>query len=469
MKGSQCAVYIGFSSSDYAYRRLDDLASIDSTVMTGNTASIAANRLSYFFDLRGPSMAVDTACSSSMVAFHQACQSIRSGESSQALVGGISLHLHPFSFVGFSKASMLSERGICNVFDASGDGYVRSEGGGIFLLKNLDEAIADGNRIYAVVKGSGVNCDGKTNGITVPGFETQADLLKSVYASSGIPISDIDYFEAHGTGTAVGDPIEARAIGHALGQYRAPDKPLLIGSVKSNLGHLEAASAVAGLVKALYVIRHGVVPPTIHLKNPNPHIHFKDWNLKVVTEATQLQKNKKLVVGINSFGFGGANAHVILRAYSNKVVPDSCSVSKNGSPLLLSAKSDAALRDLAASYASHLQHNPDQQLYDVAYQAWFGRERHVNAAMFSCDDRQKLISELQDFSGNGNAVQEGLLEQASKPVFVYSGNGSQWLGMGQQLLLESVLFREAVERVDQSISSMLKFRLSRPWAIPARI
>jgi len=448
LKGSQCAVYIGFSSTDYAYRRFDDLASIDSTMMTGNTASIAANRLSYFFDLRGPSMAVDTACSSSMVAFHQACLSIQSGESSQALVGGISLHLHPFGFVGFSKASMLSERGICNVFDASGDGYVRSEGGGIFLLKNLDDAIADGSRIYAVVQGSGVNCDGKTNGITVPGYETQSELLKTIYASTGISINDIDYFEAHGTGTAVGDPIEARAIGQALGQYRSPDKPLLIGSVKSNLGHLEAASAVAGLVKALYVIRHGVVPPTIHLKEPNPHIHFKEWNLKVVTEATQLQTHKDLVVGVNSFGFGGANAHVVLRAYGQLDEQDSSPVNQANPPLRLSAKTDSALRDLAAAYASYLQHNTGQNLYDVAYHAWHHRETLAQTVIFPCNNHQQLIAELHDFAQQGSGVQQELLEQASAPVFVYSGNGSQWIGMGAQLMLESELFREVVERVD---------------------
>ena len=186
MRRSRCGVFVGISSTDYAYRRTDDLASMDASTMTGNTASIAANRISYVYDLRGPSMAVDTACSSSLVAFHQACQAIRTGEADQCLVGGVSLHLHPFPFVGFSKASMLSKHGICNAFDAAGEGYVRSEGGGIFVLKDYDKAVADGDQIIAVVASSGVNCDGKTNGITVPSSEAQAALLEAVYAQAGI-------------------------------------------------------------------------------------------------------------------------------------------------------------------------------------------------------------------------------------------------------------------------------------------
>src|ERR1700689_4672459 len=241
MRGSRCGVYVGLSSVDYAYRRADDLGAIDATTMTGNASSIAANRLSYVFDLHSPSMTIDTACSSSLVAFHQACQSIRSQETDSALVGGISLHLHPYGFIGFSKASMLSRQGRCRVFDAGADGYVRSEGGGVVLLKPLSQALPDGNRILAVVAGPGVNSDGRKPGLTVPSHEGQAALLREVYGRAGIAPSDIDYFEAHGTGTAVGDPLETRAIGEALGRHRPLDNPLPIGSIKGNIGHLEAA------------------------------------------------------------------------------------------------------------------------------------------------------------------------------------------------------------------------------------
>jgi len=271
IRGRRWSVYLGLSTLDYAYRRAEDLAAVDATTMTGNTASVAANRISYVFDLRGPSMAVDTACSSALVAFHQACLSIRCGESAAAVVGGISLHLHPYPFIGFSKASMLSRSGRCSVFDAAADGYVRAEGGAVVILKPLEQALADGNRVLALVAGSGVNTDGHKQGLSVPSHAVQADLLREVYAQAGIAPGEIDYLEAHGTGTAVGDPIEAHALGEAIGQARAAGKPLPIGSIKSNLGHLEAASGMAGLAKALLVIQHRCVPPTINLEPPNPN------------------------------------------------------------------------------------------------------------------------------------------------------------------------------------------------------
>ena len=312
LQGTRCGVFVGVSATDYAYRRADDLGSIDATTMTGNTASIAANRVSYVFGLHGPSMVIDTACSSSLVAFHQACRSVISGESSTALAGGIGLHLHPFGFVGFSKASMLSPRGLCTPFDAQGDGYVRSEGGALVLLKRLDDAIADGDRVLGVVVGSALNTDGRKNGLTVPSHQAQAALLRDAYSRCGVAPDEIDYLEAHGTGTAVGDPIETRAIGEALGQQRAAGRPLLIGSVKSNLGHLEVASGMAGLMKALLCLEHRQVPPTIQVQTPNPNIDFEGWNLRLATGQTSLDPARRLIVGVNSFGFGGANAHVVL-------------------------------------------------------------------------------------------------------------------------------------------------------------
>lgn len=450
VRGSRGAVYLGFSASDYAYRRADDLASIDASTMTGNTASVAANRISYQFDLRGPSMAIDTACSSSLVAFHQACQSIRHGESPLAVVGGVSLHLHPYAFIGFSKASMLSRRGICSVFDAAGDGYVRSEGAGIFILKELGEALADGNRVYAIVAASGVNCDGRTNGLTVPGCETQAALLRELYADAGIDPAEIDYVEAHGTGTAVGDPIETRALGLALGQLRPPDSPLLVGSVKSNLGHLEAASGAAGLVKALACLEHRCVPPTIHLEEVNPNIDLEDWNLAVVTENTRLAADRGLTIGINSFGFGGANAHVILQSPPPSAA-QAAQAPAGIPPLVLSARSPEALRAVAGAYAQLLRDRPDEGLYDLAFSAAFHREQHGYRAVAPSEDREALLAGLAAFARGGDTerVAHGVaLAVASRPVFVYSGNGSQWAGMGASLLDADPVFRQAVHEVD---------------------
>jgi acyl transferase domain-containing protein/NADPH:quinone reductase-like Zn-dependent oxidoreductase/NADP-dependent 3-hydroxy acid dehydrogenase YdfG/acyl carrier protein len=460
LRGSGCAVYIGFSGSDYSYRRADDLASIDASMMTGSTGSVAANRLSYQFDLRGPSMVVDTACSSSLVAFHQGCQAIRAGEAPMAMVGGVSLHLHPFAFIGFSKASMLSRRGLCNVFDAAGDGYVRSEGAGIFVLKDLDAALADGDHVFAVVAGSAVNCDGRTNGLTVPGCETQATLLRDLYDEVGIEPGDVDYIEAHGTGTAVGDPIETRALGLAIGERRPADAPLLIGSVKSNLGHLETASSVAGLAKALYCLEQRSVPPTIHLETVNPNILLDEWNLAIATANTPLPAHKRLVVGVNSFGFGGANAHVILENMPEQATaaePLSATV-----PLVLSARCPAALRTLAAAYAGLLRREPGPALEDVAYNALFRRDQHRFRAAMLAPAREDLLRSL-DALAAGIDTEEAIIGEAldpsSRPVFAYSGNGSQWAGMGLGLLEANAVFRSAIERVDSLFARYGDFSL----------
>ncbi len=261
--GSDCAVFLGISGLDYGMRVLDDLASITAHMMTGNTMSVAANRLSYVLDLHGPSVAVDTACSSSLVALHQACAALRAGEASAALVGGINLLLHPYPFVGFTKASMLSAQGRCRAFAEGGDGYVRAEGGGMFVLKPLSQAERDGDRILGVIRASGVNTDGaRKTGLTIPSGAAQAELMRRVLERSGLTAADISYLEAHGTGTRVGDPIEAGAIGAVYGRNRPQKLP--IGSIKSNLGHMEAASGMAGLAKALMVLQNGVIPRTLH-------------------------------------------------------------------------------------------------------------------------------------------------------------------------------------------------------------
>lgn len=462
LRGSRCGVFIGIASADYSYRLADDLAAVDSSVATGNTASIAANRLSYFFDLHGPSMAIDTACSSSLVAFHQACQSIVSGESVAALTGGISLHYHPYGFIIFSKASMLSKRGRCNVFDANGDGYVRSEGGGMMLLKEYDQAVADGDPILAVVAHTAINTDGRKSGLTVPNPRAQADLLINAYRQAEIDPAEIDYIEAHGTGTAVGDPIETLALGEALGKRRARDNPLLIGSVKSNLGHMEAASGVAGLFKAIYSLQHRVVPATIGITTPNPNILFDDWNVRVVTENHPLKPSGRLVIGVNSFGFGGANAHVILENHSSRA-PVAAAPVTTPLPLLITAKSDEALQAAARELADFARERPAADLYPMAWQALFKREWHDHRAVLFGECPRTIGAELAKFaSGDGqqtHTVESGTrLEAATGPAFVYSGNGSQWAGMGQGLLADPV-FREALREIDAIFNQLAPFSL----------
>ncbi|NNJ91810.1 MAG: type I polyketide synthase, partial [Gammaproteobacteria bacterium] len=454
LKGTDTGVYLGMSSIDYAFRMTGDLSCIKSSSATGNTTSIAANRISYAFDLKGPSLSMDTACSSSLYAFHHACQAIRSGEISTAIAGGISLLLHPFSFIMFSKATMLSPDGECRFCDASANGYVRSEGGGIFILKDYELALQDGDLIHAVVAGSGVNTDGFTSGITIPSWQSQQELMEKVYKDAGINPVDIDYLEAHGTGTPVGDPIETRAIGQALAQQRK--KPLYIGSIKANLGHLEPASGVAGLVKALHVLKHRAIPPTSSMKTPNPNILFDEWNILLTDKLTSLKDSGQLTVGINSFGFGGANAHVVLQSHEPSPVAASNTVSSVSKrlPWIITGNNQQAIEDNARKLAEYL--DDSSPLYDTAWQYANHKQRLNQGVVFFAETyaetQNRLIEILED--KNTSDIVHGQSQDISKgAVFVYSGNGCQWEGMGNILLQESTLFRQTIDEIDSIFST----------------
>jgi acyl transferase domain-containing protein/short-subunit dehydrogenase/acyl carrier protein len=466
LAGSDCAVYVGISGLDYGTRGLDDLASITAHTMTGNTLSIAANRLSYVFDLHGPSMAIDTACSSSLVALHQACNALRVGESSMALVGGVNMLTHPYPFIGFSKASMLSARGRCHTFDASGDGYVRAEGGAVLLLKPLAQAQADGDQIHGVILASGVNADGgRKTGLTIPSSEGQIELMRSVLARAGISAGDVDYLEAHGTGTAIGDPIETASIGAVYGQARPSSKPLPIGSVKTNLGHLEPASGMAGLVKALLVLKNREIPPSIHLTTPNPKIDFAHLNLLPVAQRLSLseasgESSRPSIVGVNSFGFGGANAHVILQAFDASTVTNAGFTAEVPPPLVLSARSQPALRELAGAFAELLSKASATDYYDLAYAAAYRRERLENQLAIFPETPHEASRLLQKFAAgelpSAVVLQDAPIE-AGKLAFIYSGNGSQWVGMGQLLLAESEAFSQQLHKVSSEIEAIAGF------------
>ncbi len=460
IRGSDCGVFIGISGSDYAYRFAEDLTISDSSISTGNTTSIAANRISYLLDLHGPSLSIDTACSSSMVAFHQACQAIRAGEIEQALTGGISLHLQPYGFIAFAKATMLSPTGRCQVFDEAADGYVRSEGGGLFFLKDYDAALRDGDDIMAVVAGSGVNTDGYKSGLTLPNPDAQANLMAKTYENAGISAEQIDYLEAHGTGTAVGDPIETRAISLALGEQRST--PLPIGSVKSNLGHMETASGVAGLAKALYSLKHRLVPATISMKNPNPNIHFDEWNIRVVTENMPLPKQGLLTIGVNSFGFGGANAHVILQSPPQAPITTEHLIEAleqtSTLPLIISARDSQALQDSIKQTIALLELD-DISFYDTAYHYFFRKERHSIAHVTWAGDKPSALRKLRALITE--ETPPFYLDKPSSDIaFVYSGNGCQWETMGRTLLSTSDTFRVAVEKVDAIFQPLAGYSLS---------
>ena len=459
LAGSRCGVYIGISGMDYGQHALDDLASMTAYSMTGNTLSIAANRLSYVFDLHGPSMAVDTACSSSLVALHQACQALRHGEIPMALAGGVSLLMHPYSFIGFSHASMLSANGQCRPFDATANGYVRGEGGAVLLLKPLLQAQKDGDTIHAVILASGVNADGsRKSGLTIPSVTAQAELMSDVLTRSGLAPDDVDFIEAHGTGTPAGDPVEAASIGGVYGRGRK--HPIPISSAKANFGHLEPASGMAGLIKAILSLKQAALPPMPLDFTPNPHIDFQKLNIVCAAAGMPLREADVHTAGVNSFGFGGVNAHLIVQTLKQPVA-ERTQAAQSLPPLLLSARSDAALRDLAASYADYWE-SAEPSYYEMTYTAAFHREHWEKRLALSTESLADVAPALRAFAKGehpSSIVMESAPAEQSGIVFVYTGNGSQWEGMGRNLYVESAAFRAVVDELDQQLAPLTGFSL----------
>ncbi|MBO6678730.1 type I polyketide synthase [Parvibaculum sp.] len=454
LEGRNCAVYVGISSTEYGSAQQGDPDSANAYLMLGATLSIAANRLSYQFDLRGPSMAVDTACSSAMVALDEALNALWAGRCDMALVGGISLLLTPFPFVGFSKATMLSDYGLCRAFGAEPGGYVRGEGGGVIIVKPLADAIRDGDPIHAVICGSGTNADGRTNGIALPSSTAQRSLLEETMAKFEIDPADIDFFEAHGTGTSVGDPAESRAVGEAIGQHRKPGTgPLPIGSAKSNIGHLEPASGMAGLIKTVMAIKHRAVPATLHATPLNPNIDFQGLNIAPVQTLTPLPpKQGPIMAGVNSFGFGGANATVILREHIGTEIPLQAQTPPTP-PLILSARSPAALRNAAESWVSFLDGMNERDYYDAAHTAAYRRERLPFRVVVRGKDVPSIVRELSAFAASDDGAVSGEAKtNAARTGFIFSGNGAQWAGMGRQLYEESEVFRAEVDCLDTEVT-----------------
>ena len=317
LQGSSTGVYVGLSSLEYGMLTTADPSGVTEWTSTGAAGSIAANRLSYMFDLHGPSVTVDTACSSSLVAVHQACRALRSGECDTALAAGVNLLLSPMVTVGFDQAGVLAPNGRCRPFDAAAEGIVRGEGCGVVVLMRVDDALRNGHRVLALIRGSAVNSDGRSAGLVAPNPVAQQALLRAALLDAGVDAATVDYVETHGTGTLLGDPIEAGALSAVLGRQRPADRPLLIGSVKSNLGHLEGAAGIAGLIKTVLSLRRGKIPATVHFQNPNPHIDFPGGRLGVVDEVTRWPagEHRPARAGVSAFGFGGTNAHAVLEQW----------------------------------------------------------------------------------------------------------------------------------------------------------
>lgn len=459
LAGSDTGVFVGIMTSDYddlQYYRTDR-TTIDLYATTGGYRSVVPGRFSYLLDLRGPSMAVDTGCSSSLVAVHLACQSIWLGESSLALVGGTNLVLLPERSMGFSRAAMLSSEGRCKFADNGANGFVRSEGVGVVVLKALSQALADHDPIYALILGSATNNDGSSSGsMATPGRSSQEQLLRLAYKRAGVSPGTVSYVEAHGTGTSVGDPIEAGALCAVLSEDRAPGQPCLVGSVKTNIGHTEAAAGVAGLIKTALLLRNRKVPPNLHLKELNANIPWQAGQLVVPRESMPLPiYGGPVIAGVNSFGIAGTNAHVVLREWRDQSDDRPQDQGSEQPQLLtLSAASPESLHALAAKYRSFTVENGGAiSLVDLCHTRNLRRPHHDYRLALTVSSIADAGEKLGAFlAGEARAgVSSGQVPpERQKLVFVFSGHGSQWLGVAQELLHHNKVFREKMGECEEA-------------------
>ncbi|WP_414590455.1 aminotransferase class III-fold pyridoxal phosphate-dependent enzyme [Anabaena sp. CCY 9614] len=492
LAGSQTGVFIGIGNYDYGRILCSDLSNINSHHGTGLTLSVAANRLSYLLDLHGPSMAIETACSSSLVAVHSACQSLRSGESNLVIAGGVSLMLTPDMTITFSQARMMAPDGRCKTFDASANGYVRGEGCGILILKRLSDAIKNSDRILAVIRGSAVNHDGLSNGITAPNGKAQQAVIRQALKNADVAPAEISYIEAHGTGTPLGDPIEIRAIKAVLMAGRSSEQRCGIGSVKTNIGHLEPAAGIAGLIKVVLSLQYGEIPSHLHLQQLNPHLGLdktpffiprecQPWP-KFSDSASAAAKADRRLAGVSGFSFGGTNCHVILEAApeASRGAEEERSrgAGEQGSGggrierplhlLALSAKNETGLKELAQHYADFVASNSDISLADICFTANTGRSHFAHRLAIVAESHQQLgdsasaaakADRLSNLTTNKETF--GLLSgkvvnrQPPKIAFLFTGQGSQYVGMGRQLYETQPTFRKTLERCDKILRPYL--------------
>ena len=453
LEGSRTGVFVGICSEEYLQRLLTrSPETFDAYLATGGSRAIAAGRLSYFLGVHGPSVSLDTACSSSLVAVHLACQSLRARECRSALAGGVNLILSPATFIMLSKTRMMAADGRCKAFDAAADGFVRAEGCGIVVLKRLADAVADGDRVLALITGSAVNQDGRSSGITAPNGPAQEAVIREALSAAGISPADMGYVETHGTGTALGDPIEVNALGAVYGEGRQANARLRIGSVKTNIGHLESAAGVAGLIKLVLAVERGKIPPHLHLQKPNPYIPWDELPIDIPTELTPWPSyNGRRIGAVSSFGFSGTNAHVIVCQAPAAKLPKPQS-DRPYHLLTLSAKTDEALREQANRFRNYLSENSSASLADFCFTANTGRAHFSRRAAFVADSAARLKEEL-------DALDERIAEtpgtKAHEVVFLFTGQGAQYAGMGRQLYETQPLFRRIIDECDEILRSSL--------------
>ncbi|MFG1376196.1 type I polyketide synthase [Xanthobacter autotrophicus] len=463
LAGSLTCVVVGTLTNDYNQLITADDRWVSAATGTGTSNSIIANRLSYVLDLHGPSLTVDTACSGSLLALHLACQTLRTGEATLALCGGVAVNLVPAPDICFSRMGALSPRGRCHTFDAASDGMARSEGAGMVVLKLLSQAEADGDRIYALIRASAVNHDGRSNGIAAPNGQAQERLLREAYGKAGIAPGRVQYVEAHGTGTIVGDRIELQALAAVLGTVRAPGHACVVGSVKSNIGHTESAAGIAGIIKTALALKHRLLPGNLHFETPHPALSEAPFALEVRTATGPFPApDEPIVAGVSAFSFGGANVHVVME----EAAPATVSAPVVSAPAIaapaegatafvlpLSAKSPDALTALARAYVAFLRAPDAPWLADICATAALRRTPHAFRLAVAGTSREEMAAGLEAHLAGGDArhVATGtaLDGEAGMPLaFVFSGQGSHWLGMGRDLYAAAPAFRAVIDRLD---------------------
>jgi acyl transferase domain-containing protein/acyl carrier protein len=454
LRASRTGVFVGVVSRDYESIVRKDVAEITIHSGTGQSPSIIANRISYALGLQGPSMALDAACSSSLVSVHLACRSLQAGDATLALAGGVNMIISPDTMVVLSKFGGLSPTSELRAFDARANGFVRGEGGGFLVLKSLNRALADGDRIYAVIRGTAVNNDGASNGLTAPNPQAQENVLKEAWARANITTGNIHYVETHGTGTPLGDPIEAHALGRVFGHGRTDDNPLLIGSVKTNIGHLEGASGIAGLIKLVLAVHHRQIPPSLNFEIPNPHIDFTGSKLRVVTEFEPWpEPGKPALGGVSAFGWGGTNCHVVVEE-ADRSTPHL---------LPLSAPDLGILKGTAEKLLTYLNSaSPEPALRDVCATAAVRCAVQPQRVALTARSVSELSAQLEGFllgqTRPGLAVGSAKSPRP-KLAFVFSPQGSQWLGMGKNLIAVEPLFRAKLAECDRTLTKIAGWSL----------
>ena len=458
LAGTPTGVFVGICNSDHFQRLLQrGPNSIDAYLASGNAMSVAAGRISYFLGLQGPSLSVDTACSSSLVALHLACRSLRSRETNMALCGGVNIMCSPETTIALTKAHMLAPDGRCKTFDAAADGFSRGEGCGVLVLKRLSDALSSRDRILAVVRGTAANQDGRSGGLTVPNGPAQEAVIRSALADAQVEPADISYVEAHGTGTSLGDPIEVRALGRALGVSRQPNDPLLIGSVKTNFGHLESAAGVAGVIKVILSLQHERIPPHLHFREPSPHIAWAEYPVSVSAQGCAWPRGKRSrLAGVSSFGFSGTNAHAVLEEAPIAIAKQSTS-ERPLHCVPLSARSETALVQLAERYVNVMAGENDATIGDIAHTAGAGRSHFEQRLAVVAESKKAAAAALQAFVGGKPhpALHRGAAVPGRPPdvVFLFTGQGSQYPGMGRRLYETSPVFRNVIDQCDALIGA----------------